>query len=110
MCRFRLFVLFPLLCKKYKSKMSVTLAHVQTEEPVELVEPVEEAVVEEAVVEEPIPEVEEVVPEAQEAVAEAVPPKKTWTTQGSTKRKSGEGSDKTSSANKGSQNETTFRE
>ena len=47
--------------------MSVTLEHVQTEEPVELVEPVEQAVVEE-----PIPEVEEVVPEVQEAVPEAV--------------------------------------
>ena len=54
--------------------MSVTLEPAQTEEPVELVEPVEEA--EEAVVEEPIPEVEEVVPEVQEAVPEAVQPKK----------------------------------
>ena len=77
--------------------MSVTLEPVQTEEPVELVEPVEEAVPE---VEEPIPEVEEVVPEA-------VQPKKTWTTQGSTKRKSGEGNT-TSSATTGSQ-ETTLR-
>ena len=51
--------------------MSVTLEHVQTEEPVELVEPVEEAVAEE-----PIPEVEEVVTEVQEAVPEAVQPKK----------------------------------
>ena len=86
--------------------MSVTLEPVQTEEPVELVEPVEEAVPE---VEEPIPEVEEVVPEVQEAVPEAVQPKKTWKAQGNTKRKGGKGN-KTSSAQKGSQNETTFRE
>ena len=94
--------------------MSVTLEPLQTEEPVELVEPVEEAVVEEAVpeAEESIPEVEEVVPGVQEAVPGAVQPRKNkaWQAQGSTKRKSGEGSGKTSSAQKGSQNETTFRE
>ena len=73
--------------------MSVTLEPVQTEEPVELVEQVEEAVPE---VEEPIPKVDEVVPEVQE---EAVQPKKTWATQGNTNTKSGEGN-KTSRAKK----------
>ena len=69
MCRFQLFVLCPPLCEKYKSKMSVALEPVQTEEPVELVEPVEEAVVEEA-----IPEVDPEV--VQEEFQEAVQPKK----------------------------------
>ena len=70
MCRFRLFFCFP-FCETYKSKLSVTLEPVPTEEPVELVEPVEQAVVEE-----PIPEVEEVVPDVPEAIPETVQPKK----------------------------------
>ena len=80
--------------------MSVTLEPVQTEEPVELVEPVEEAVVEE-----PIPEVEEVVPEVQE---EAIQPETTVEGPRQHQRKKWR-RQQTSSANKGSQNETTLR-
>ena len=77
MCLSRLFFLFPLWYKKYKSKMSVTLEPVQTEIAAEpIAEEIPEVNAENtAEIQNPIPEVEEVVPDVPEAIPETVQPK-----------------------------------